>query len=48
MELHLNIFPVRRTSGRSLEIFNHGSVLWNTGEHGTAQGKATFLQLNKG
>jgi len=25
-----------------------GSVLWNIGEHRTAQGKTTFRQLNKG
>jgi hypothetical protein len=47
-EIHLNIFLVSRTSGRSMGTFKYGSVLWNIGEHWTEQGKTTLRQLNKG
>jgi hypothetical protein len=47
-ELHLNTALIRRTSWGSLGTFKHSSVLWNIGEHQTAQGKTTFRQVNKG
>jgi hypothetical protein len=47
-DLLLNTVLIRRTSGRNLGTCKHNIVLWNIGEHRTAQGKITFRQLNKG